>query len=636
MKPRLTFITGPLEGTTVALTDEVSIGRDVSNQLSILDVAVSRHHCLIKKDEETYRVIDLDSFNGTFVNGVPVRDKALEHGDQLSIGDSLALFLLHEAEITMSPGQAQLDGGEIVTRSTIQLRREDALYLKPDKVLAALPPSARVTRDLNALLKISTTLNSIRGLKPLQEKLLDLIFEVIPAERGVILLIGDGAHRIVSLFGKNKLASVESAAQVSQTVTNKVLRAGVAILSNDVWQSDAFSQADSLIASRTRSLLCVPLALFDNIIGALYLDTSDAVTQFDEHHLQLMTAIANISAIALENALHVGWLESENKRLQAESQLKHNMIGDSAPMRELYQMVARVAPTDSTVLIRGESGTGKELVAHAIHINSPRASKPFIAFNCAAFAEPLIESELFGHERGAFANAVTQKKGLLEVANGGTVFLDEIGELGLSVQAKLLRALQEREFRRVGGTQTIRVDVRLIAATNRNLEDAINQREFRPDLYYRLNVVSFVIPPLRERAEDIPLLINYFIAKFSNRLGRRVVGVSPEVRDGLMRYAWPGNVRELENTIERAVALGDSDFIMPEDLPKAMLEGGRAPDPPAPKFYDAVKENKRELILKAIEQAGGNYTEAARILGIHPNNLHRLVRTLNLKTALNK
>jgi transcriptional regulator with GAF, ATPase, and Fis domain len=636
MNPRLTFIIGPLEGTTFALTDEVRIGRDVSNQLCITDPAVSRQHCLITKDQEKYKIIDLDSFNGTFINGVPIKEQTLEHGDQISIGDTLALFLLHEVENAMALGQAHLDGGEIVTRSTIQLQREDALYLRPDKVLASLPPSARVARDLNALLKISTTLNSIRGLKPLQEKLLELIFEVIPAERGVILLIGDGADRIVSLFSRNKLLSIDDAVQVSRTVTSKVLREGMAILSNDIWQNDAFGKADSLVASRTRSLICVPLALFENIIGAVYLDTSDTTAGFDEAHLQLMTAIANISAIALENALHVEWLENENRRLRAETHVKHNMIGDSAPMREIYRLIARVAPTDSTVLIRGESGTGKELVAHAIHLNSPRASKPFVAFNCAAFVEPLLESELFGHEKGAFANAIVQKKGLLEVANGGTVFLDEIGELSLAIQAKLLRVLQEREFRRVGGTQTIKVDIRLIAATNKNLENAINQREFREDLYYRLNVVSFFIPPLRERAEDIPLLVNYFAAKYGNKLSRCIGGISPEARNRLMKYAWPGNVRELENAIERAVALGSSEFIMPEDLPETVLETGKAHGLPNPKFYDAVKETKRELILKAIEEANGSYTEAAKILGIHPNNLHRLARTLNLKSPLNK
>ena len=265
-------------------------------------------------------------------------------------------------------------------------------------------------------------------------------------------------------------------------------------------------------------------------MGVIYLDASNPDAHFDENHLQLLTAIGSIAAAALDNARRMESLEQENRRLQDEISLEHNMVGDSPRMRDVYQFIARVAPRDITVLIFGESGTGKELVARAIHRTSSRANKPCVAINCAALAENLLESELFGHEKGAFTGAIAQKKGKLEVAEGGTVFLDEIGELAPLLQAKLLRVLQEREFERVGGTRTIKLDVRLIAATNRDLEEEVKKGRFREDLFYRLNVVSLRMPALRERREDIPLLASYFAAKFSQRSNRPVLGVSPQAR----------------------------------------------------------------------------------------------------------
>jgi transcriptional regulator with PAS, ATPase and Fis domain len=306
------------------------------------------------------------------------------------------------------------------------------------------------------------------------------------------------------------------------------------------------------------------------------------------------------------------------------------MVGESERMREVYQFVSRVAARDSNILIQGESGTGKELVARAIHSNSTRADRPFVAINCAAIVDTLLESELFGHEKGAFTGAVAQKKGKLETAEGGTVFLDEVGELAATLQAKLLRVLQEREFERVGGTRTVKLDIRLIAATNVDLNEASRDGKFRQDLYYRLNVVSIVVPPLRERVDDIPLLAAYFTARYSEKVNRRVVGVSPKARACLVRYPWPGNVRELENAIERAVVLGSTELILPEDLPDSILEEMASTGDSVTALHDGIREAKRKLIEQAIEQAGGNYTEAAGILGVHPNHLFRLIRTLNL------
>jgi Nif-specific regulatory protein len=304
-------------------------------------------------------------------------------------------------------------------------------------------------------------------------------------------------------------------------------------------------------------------------------------------------------------------------------------------MCEVFRFLEKIAPTDATVLVRGESGTGKELVAHAIHTNSSRSEKPFVAINCAVLSETLLESELFGHEKGAFTSAVAQKRGRLEVADGGTLFLDEVGELTPATQAKLLRVLQERQFERVGGTRTVSVDVRIVAATNRNLEEAITAGMFRQDLYYRLNVISLTLPPLRERREDIPLLAYYFIAKYSKKCKRLVSGISAEARNCLMAYDWPGNVRELENAIERAVVLGNTEVIMPDDLPESLLATNAA-SPRLPNYHEAVNEMKKKFILQAIEQANGNFTDAAKLLGIHSTNLHRLIRTLGLRDSISK
>jgi Nif-specific regulatory protein len=328
-------------------------------------------------------------------------------------------------------------------------------------------------------------------------------------------------------------------------------------------------------------------------------------------------------------------LEMENRRLQAAADINHDMVGDSAAMQGVCQFIAKVAPTESTVLIHGESGTGKELVARAIHRNSRRSGRPFVAVNCAAIAETLLESEMFGHEKGSFTGAVAQKRGKLEMADGGTVFLDEIGEMSPALQAKLLRVLQEHEFERVGGTRPVRADLRVVAATNRDLAERVRDGGFRPDLYYRLNVVTVTMPPLRDRREDIPLLAQHFIQKFARRSSRPVHGLSPAALDLLLRHDWPGNVRELENAIERAIVMGSTEFILPEDLPETLFEKGDSrPGAPLALYHEAVNEAKKQVILRAFDQADGSYTEAARVLGLHPNYLHRLIRNLDLKAAL--
>ncbi len=291
------------------------------------------------------------------------------------------------------------------------------------------------------------------------------------------------------------------------------------------------------------SCLAAPLIVRDEVAAVVYLESRDGEYRFDEGHLQVLTAVAGMAAVAWENATILGWLQEENERLQSELKIEHGMVGASEKLRELQRQIAKVAPSNSNVLILGESGTGKELIARALHRNSLRAAGPFVAINCAALTETLLESELFGHERGAFTGAITQKKGKLEVAEGGTVFLDEIGELSPLLQAKLLRVLQEREMERVGGTKTIPLNIRLLAATNRDLAQAVQKGEFRRDLFNRLNVVSLKAPALRERPEDTLPLAEHFARKYAAECGRKIVGLAPEARAYLQSYSWPGNVR---------------------------------------------------------------------------------------------
>lgn len=318
--------------------------------------------------------------------------------------------------------------------------------------------------------------------------------------------------------------------RVSRTIASRVLRYRAALLCNDVPEADF--GAVSLVETRTTSLLAVPIVLLERTLGVIYVDTRDPSVRFDEEHLRLLVAIAGIAAGAVDTARHVAWLESEARRLEASAGAGRSMIGESAPMQAAYRIIARAAPSDATVLIVGESGTGKELAARAIHRNSARAAGPFVAINCAAMPEQLLESELFGYERGAFTGAAAQKRGKLETANGGTVFLDEVGELTPQLQAKLLRALQEREAERLGGTRPVKLDIRLVAATNRNLKEEVKRGAFRQDFYFRLDVVSLRMPPLRERPEDIPALARSFVAKFGRACNRRVVGISQAAMRG--------------------------------------------------------------------------------------------------------
>jgi Nif-specific regulatory protein len=620
--PRLAAISGKLKGAIFTLNeDALVIGRETAANLCLADASVSRRHSKIEKKDEQFVITDLESLNGTFINDVPVRSRVLEHGDRVRIGDSQFVFLTQDGDAASKSSEVTIDEVQIVTGPTVQVRLDEAVY--------------QMERNLGALMKVSTAINAIRGLDALLERLLELLYEVVPAQRGAILLTSGESFDNGFVFGLDRNHGKNKSVNVSRTIVQQVIRDGVAVLASDAAATQPRFATESFIETRAHSVMCVPLVMVDRKLGVLYLDTTVSRDQFNKDHLQLVTAIANIAAVAIENARHFEWLEKENERLLADVNIEHNMVGESGAMQRVYHFISKVAPTDATVLINGESGTGKELAARAIHRNSKRAQKPFMAVNCAALSDSLLESELFGHERGAFTGAIAQKKGRLEIAAGGTVFLDEIGELTPALQVKLLRVLQEREFERVGGTLTIKIDVRVIAATNKNLDDAMAAGQFRHDLFYRLNVVSLEMPGLRERRDDIMLLASYFAEKYGAMCNKKLKGISPDARASLVAYDWPGNVRELENTIERAVVLGTSEWIRPEDLPEAVIE--RVENfATRTTYHDAVAKSKKQIIATAMDQAKGNVTDAARLLGVHPNYLHRLLSNTNLEDQMTR
>ena len=636
MRPRLLAIAGPLKDTTIPLpSGESALGRDPGNAVPVIDPSVSRKHCLLRREEDgRYHIKDLDSRNGTLVNGASIKEQWLRHGDEIATGDSVFLFLMEDEDKPLPPSRVEFEESN-PTAETKLIHPRDIVYLQPDRLLSELPSTSPLARNLSALLKISRVVHAIRDLEELQARLLDLIFEVVPAGRGAILLADGGADQYSSLYARTRQAGRPQLVRVSRTVARQVMAEDVAILGVDVTASGKLRDVASLVDSEVRSLLCVPLSVFERVIGCIYVDSTTGGGRFTEDHLQLMAAIAGISAVALDNARRSQWLEQENARLLTEVRQEQSLVGEGPKMQDVHKFIARIAPVDSTVLIEGESGTGKELVARALHRNGGRANKPFVAINCAAIPETLLESELFGHERGAFTGANAHKKGRLEMANGGIVFLDEIGELAPNLQVKLLRVLQEREFEHLGGTHTIKVDIRVIAATNRNLEEAVRLGQFRQDLYFRLAVVKLTMPALREHKDDIPMLARHFLQKYAERCKVKTRPLSREAMAALMSYDWPGNVRELENAIERALVMGSADTVMLEDLPESLLEHAPPGEVNEGKYHARLKEVKKELIVDALVQTHGNYVEAAAVLGMHANYLHRLIRNLELKETIN-
>ncbi len=485
---------------------------------------------------------------------------------------------------------------------------------------------------LSALVEISQQINSIKAPDQLLDNILDIAVQQLAAERGFILLKDENDGQTFSPRATRNIdsAKVSDVKDISHSTVEKVLQTASPILTFDALSDERFDDAQSVLMHQIRSIACVPLLLKGDLLGAIYIDSQGQKARFSRQSLDFLQAFANQAAVALENARLLAHLQQENALLKEEFHRIYafeEIIGKSKAMEQVFALMGKVLNNDITVLLLGETGTGKELVARAIHHNGHRKQHSFVPVNCGAIPENLIESELFGHKKGAFTGAIADKKGLIAVADGGTLFLDEIGELPLSMQVKLLRFLQEKEFSPVGDVRIHQSDVRIIAATNRDLRESVQQGTFREDLYYRLNVITIDIPPLRQRMKDIPLLAKHFLEKYSRTTAKQVNAVNPDALKMMSEYSWPGNIRELENTIERAVVMAAGPAIMPDDL---MLPGGKKPAEGVQAGM-TLEELSSRLLQKTLDAAGGNKTRAAEMMGVSLRWVHYKMKEWGLK-----
>ncbi len=487
----------------------------------------------------------------------------------------------------------------------------------------------RKIKELTLLFEISRILDEDMDLKEVIHPLLESMAENIGMQRATITLLNrkTGELSIEAAYGLSSQEKMKGRYKVGEGITGKVVETGQPMIIPNIEDEPSFldkTGARKSWQNKQTSFICVPIKSGNEVIGTFSIDRLNQEGEMDlDDDVRLLSIVSSMIARAVQlrqrSEEEKQRLLEENTRLQKELKAKFqpdNMVGNSQAMQEVFDLMSQVSGSDATVLIRGESGTGKELVAQAIHYNSLRADKPFIKINCAALPESVIESELFGHEKGAFTGAMNTRKGRFEMADGGTIFLDEIGEISPMTQVKLLRVLQEREIERVGGSETIKVNVRILAATNRNLEEEIENNTFREDLYYRLNVFPIHIPPMRERKTDLMLLADFFTEKYSKRNRKHIKRISSSAIDLIMSYHWPGNVRELENCIERAVLLSTDQVIHAYHLPPSLQSAESSNTGIHSTLQEAVENLEKELISEALKSNRGNMARAARKLGI--------------------
>ena len=507
---------------------------------------------------------------------------------------------------------------------------------------AKTPDPSIATRDarrLSTLLEISQALSGTLNLKSSMQRVLQILIRHHGVVRGMVTLLREGELHVEAIEGFDDRARAISF-KVGEGITGQVVQSGKPIVVPRISKEPGFlnrmpRRAD--LARNELSFICVPIAVQRTTAGTLAVDLKFKAERDYESSVKFFGIVSSMIAQALNVQRLVEEerrrLVDENTHLRQELRERYdfsNIIGTSGPTRQMYEQVAQVAQTNTTVLIRGESGTGKELIAHAIHYNSLRAKKPFVKVSCAALPDTLIESELFGYEKGAFTGANARKKGRFELAEGGTIFLDEIGDINASTQVKLLRVLQEREFERLGGTESVRVNVRVIAATNKDMEKAIADGTFREDLYYRLNVFTIFVPPLRDRKADLLLLADHFLEKFSREHGKVIKRISTPAIDMLMSYHWPGNVRELENALERSVLVCDAQVIHGHHLPPSLQTAEGSGTVTRVSLKDAVEGFERDLIQDALKTTRGNRAKAARLLDTTERILNYKVRNLGV------
>jgi len=503
-------------------------------------------------------------------------------------------------------------------------------------LVCLMDPSFRPSEEqLSALLSISRLLTSSIDLPTLLKLIVNSVTKILECEASSLFLVDPTGEQLVLKIATGPVGGEikELRLNIGEGIAGWVAKHRQGLIVNDTKHDPRFLPAvDKATGFRTRSILAVPLMDHDQIVGVLEILNTAKAKQFERSDLDLLTAFGSYASVALRNAELLATIRDESEMLRGSIEERYKtLIVESPRMQGVVETLRKAARSNSTLLLLGESGVGKEILARSIHNWSPRASKPFVAVNCVALSDELLESELFGHEKGAFTGAHQQKKGLLEIAQRGTVFLDEIGDMKPNLQAKLLRVLQDREFDRVGGTQPIKVDVRVIAATNQDLKAAMKDGRFRKDLFFRLNVVGVTIPPLRERREDISALAKFFVGWYAKDLKRPDLEITRKAIEALREYDWPGNVRELANVIERAVVLAPSNAITVDDLTldAAETNGSMEALMHLP-FHESVEHFKRRRLQEAIAQAGGSKTKAAQALQLQPTYLSRLCKQMGI------
>jgi transcriptional regulator with GAF, ATPase, and Fis domain len=646
----------------------VTVGRAPTNMVILKDDRCSRYHAELFLTQNQWVIRDLESRNGTTINGQPIQgDRVLEPGDIVRIGHSQLAFVYDISKAFADGGSSfrnPLSGTERLEETlqnmreastvpsdleptTITHRRFQAKLLEPPEESETPSSTNKLGKAGAQLARLAYELAKAPNAKTLAKLALDGLFACTQVDSGAVLLVprdfqGDPNGQDLEITA-SRSDGPHSYQRLSSFLATTVMREGEAVLARNVMGDSTLGLKDSAGEFMAISVICAPIRTAQRILGLIHLASTNPNRAPDPDDLEFTLAVAETVGVALENlsqrqelAENLNQVRDENLQLRERLGVQCEIIGSSAHMQQVSREINRAAPNKATVLIRGESGVGKELVARAVHFSSPRKKGPFVCLNCAALSESLLESELFGHERGAFTGATERKIGKFESAHGGTLMLDEIGEMSPTIQAKFLRVLEGHPFERVGGSEAIKVDVRVIAATNRDLEKAVSEGQFRRDLYFRLRVLEITVPPLRKRVEDLPELMHYFLQRFNAETGRRINGFTREAIEALLQYRWPGNIRELKNVIERAVVLARSEMIDIEDLALTKLAtSGDTNDviPPISAAFEptSLDEMERRHILATLQALNWNKSQAASVLGIERSTLDRKIRRYELE-----
>jgi two-component system response regulator HydG len=633
----------------------MTIGRATTNRIVVRDELCSRNHCELYRNGTTWVLRDLGSRNGTMVNHGPVvGERELESGDLIQIGHYELGFTLDLSQPFGAPeATADVNGSdtafavEVIGEQAqaapeIIHRARNSPYRTPQPDSSPVPDRAH--QELASLYRLALDMGAAQAAKELAEVVLAGLNGAINFDIGAVLLLPKAVQQDAKATQLTVVAYTAKGEspyhKVSSYLSTQVLSTREAILARDVRKDTRLAQRDDLGALQAESVICAPIQLGALVHGLIHLYSTNPNRPFQPEDLEFTIAVADQMAVALRNlkekeslASGLDRIRTDYETLRQQLVTESEIIGQSPEVNDLRQTIVRIAPTDATVLIRGESGVGKELVARAIHFKSARNSRPFGTMNCAALAESLLESELFGHEKGSFTGATERKLGKFEQAHRGTLFLDEVGEMSLAIQAKFLRVLEGHPFERVGGRSPVKVDVRVVAATNRNLEREVERGTFRKDLYFRLHVVELLVTPLRKRRTDIPILAEFFLGNSARKTGRQVGSFSRGALDAMVAYDWPGNVRELQNVIERAVILCPGDQVREEDIRLSALR--TPPSDPTIGVMDNKYGTYREMslialekehILATLEHTNGNMTRTAEILGIERSTLYQKLK----------